>query len=75
MDRHVVLLLCVAVVLGGLTVNALRSGEMSIRLNRIRRGQAPLAFNAVMILRLCLVLLVLGFAVAAMRGWLPFKAR
>jgi hypothetical protein len=75
MNRHVVLLLCVGLVLGGLTVNALRSGEMSARLSRIRRAQAPLAFNAAMILRVFLVLLLLGFAVAGMCGWLPFKAR
>jgi hypothetical protein len=75
MNRHVVLFLCVGLVLGGLTINALRSGEIKARLGRIRRAQAPLAFNAAVLLRAVIVLLLLGGAAAGLLGWLPSNLR
>ena len=75
MNRHVVLFLCVGLLLGGLTVNALRSGEMSARLGRIRRAQTPLAFNAALIVRLVVVVLLLGLAAAVTFGWLRLRLR
>ena len=73
MNGRVVLLLCAGLLIAGLTANALRSGEMAAKAGRIRRAQAPLAFNAALILRTVIALLCLGAAAAEAVGWLPLR--